>query len=110
MKWQPAASFHDVLEGLARAFRLGPQLQLAHAGRVDQQAAALRQQDQLAMAGGMAAARIAGAHIAGLQHLLADQGVDQRGLADARGPEQRSGPARAQVVLDHLDAAAAPWR
>ena len=36
---------HDVLEGLARAFVLRPELQLAHARRVDQQAAALRQQD-----------------------------------------------------------------
>ena len=47
---------YDVVEGLARAFGLRPQLQLAHARRVDQQAAAVRQQDQVAMARGVAAA------------------------------------------------------
>ena len=57
-----------------------------------------RQRDQRAMRGGVAAARIALAHFAGLHPLDAEQGVGQRGLAGAGGADQHGGAARAAAM------------
>ena len=82
MKWQPGASASTSSNVSAHAVAGVPQLQLAHARRVDHQPAA-RQHDQLAMRGRVASLGIGLAHLARLLHVGADQAVDDRALADA---------------------------
>ena len=69
-------------EGPLDAVTAAPQADGAHAGRVDQPAAA-RQADQLGGDRGVAAAAVALAYGCGGLRTAADEGVDQRALADA---------------------------
>ena len=63
-------------------------------GRVDEERAA-GQREQLAMGRRVAATRIGLADRAGRLAILAEQRVDERGLADARRPEDAAvGPGR----------------
>src|SRR5690606_26788830 len=84
----------DVLEGVLDGFLAG-RLEFAHAGRVDQ-AGARGQRDQRAVGGGVAAAVVAGAHLAGLHLLDAEQGVGEGGFAGPRGADQDRGAAGLQ--------------
>src|SRR5688500_17720775 len=78
----------DVGERLVETLVAVPELQLPHAGRVDQQAAA-RAQEHLPMHARVAAARIALAHLAGVEHVRPDEAIHDRGLPGARRPEER---------------------
>src|SRR3546814_6073861 len=66
---------------------LAGRLQLAHAGGVDQ-AGAGGHRNQRAVGGGVAAARVAFADLAGLHPFAAEQGVGERGLAGAGRADQ----------------------
>ena len=80
--------------------RLGvPQRQLAHPRRVEDQRPG-RQQDQLAMGGGVPAVRVSLADVLGGHPLGAGQRIDQGGLADARRAQQHRGPAGRQEVAE----------
>src|SRR5689334_14745774 len=72
----------DVREGAGQRLACVPQLQFAHPWRVDQDAAA-RKEDQLAPRAGMAPAAVALAHLARREHLLPDQRVRDRRLPNA---------------------------
>ena len=93
----PQRELVDVGEGLAGAV---PQAGDPDAGGVDQVRAG-REGEQLARDRGVAAAAVGGADLAGLLALLAEQGVDQRRLAGARGAEQDGrGAGREQPAQD----------
>jgi hypothetical protein len=103
----PGRQCLDVAEAFATGLGDVPELQLAHAGCVDEEPAAARQRDQLPVARGVASSRVPGPHLAGAQAVFTEQRVDQRGLADTRGAEQRPGAARPEVrghVLQSLAA------
>ena len=93
----------DVGEAAVGQVFLAGRLEFAHAGRVDQ-AGAGRQRDEGTERGGVATARVAFAHFAGLHPLVAEQGVGQRGLARARRPHQHHGVARLQPRRQLRDA------
>jgi hypothetical protein len=75
----------DVRKRVERAF---PELHLAHARRIDNQSTA-RQDQQLAMRGGMAAALILVPHVLDPLPRFANQRVDERRLADVRAADER---------------------
>ena len=90
------AHVEHILEGALDALATGPQAHGPQARRVDQPAPR-RQADQLRGGGGVAAPLVAISYLAGALHLPPDEGVDQRGLADAAGPQQRD---RAKAVRE----------
>jgi hypothetical protein len=94
----------NVGEGIVEA--AFPQLDLAHPRGVDEKAAA-GQFEQLAMRGGVPAARVGGPHFGGPLPLVAAQPVDQRRLADARRAEEGNRLADGQVGEQRVDALAA---
>ena len=77
-----------VLEGRVEARPVGPELDLAQARRVEEQGAA-GQGDQLAVGRGVSAALVGRAHLARLLLLAAEEPVDQGGLADTGGAQER---------------------
>src|SRR5579862_4702026 len=79
-----------------------PQLQFAHARRVDQDAAA-REEHELAAGARMTAAVNARTHVARSEDLLADERVGERRLADARRAEERRCSAGTDVRPQPLD-------
>ena len=83
-------------ERLARV----PQLQLPHARRVDEDAAA-RHENHLPVAAGMTSATVAGADLAGAKQLFADQGIRDRRLADPGRPEQYRRLASSKMLAEH---------
>src|SRR4249919_513946 len=72
----------DILETTIGEILLAAELELAHARRVDQ-ATALRQRDQHAIGGGVAAALVVRTHFLGFHPVDAEQGVGERGFAGA---------------------------
>ena len=82
-----------------------PQAELAHAGRVNQ-AAAARQLQQLAPRRRVAPLRVAHAHRARREPIAAQQRVDQARLAGARRSHHRARRARRQQRPQRLDAGA----
>ena len=74
-----------------------PQRQCPNPRRVDQPAAVIGNAQQLGGHGGVSAAVVA-ADLGGRLALLAEQGVDERRLADTAGPEEGDGPSRPNVV------------
>src|SRR3954454_17351854 len=81
---------------------VGPELQLAHSGRVEEQRAP-RERDKLAVRGRVPAAT-AFARRRGGEKLLARQAVDQRRLAHTGGSEQRDGLSAAEIRLERFEA------
>ena len=107
-----AARFRDRVDvGERRRQRVAgfPELQLAHARRVDQHAVR-REQDQLPVGAGVTAAAIGHAHVLGAQQVVADEPIDDRRLAHTRGAEQCAGPARSEVGAQRVYASAVPAR
>ena len=82
-----------VVERLLEPLVGDPQLQLAHAGRVDHERAAGKL-DELAACRRVPSLAVS-AELLRREQLLAREGVDERRLADAGGAEQRSGDAGA---------------
>src|SRR5688500_3446871 len=82
-----------------RAFALGEQRELTHARRVDQDPAA-RQNHELPLARGMAAASVVLAHRARTQPVLAEQLIGEARLADARRAEQNRGRTAADAFVE----------
>src|SRR4051794_33734586 len=76
-----------------------PQLQFAHAGRVDQDAP-VGQDQELTGGAGVTAAAIAGADVAREQPLFADQRVRDRRLADTGRSEEGRGPAPRHALAE----------
>ena len=95
----------DVVERRLDALVRAGDLERADAGRVDEQGAA-GQHEQLAMGRRVAAARVVVADGGGRLALLAEQRVDQGGLADAGRAEHDRGPAGAQVLAEVRDVVA----
>ena len=94
----PARELGDVGERGVHAVGRARDAERADPGGVDEQRAA-GHPDELAVGGRVAAAGVVLADGAGPLPLGAQQGVDERGLADARRAEHDRGPARGQVVL-----------
>ena len=92
----------DVLERHAEALFISPQLQLAHARGVDDDAAA-GLDDQLAMRRGVAPAPVVLTHFADGE-LSTEEGVDKRGLADTGQAEQRDRGSTGQVLPQAVEA------
>src|SRR5262249_20561091 len=84
-----AASFATSFAG-ARCSIAVPELELAHSGRVDEDAAA-GNEEHLTRRCGVAAFAVGLAHVVGGLAMLAQQRVDERGFADAGGAEERAG-------------------
>ena len=84
----------DVGEGVLEA--AFPELHLAHPRRVDEEPAA-GQLEQLAVGGGVPAARVGGADLGRPLALVAAQPVDQRRLADAGRAEEGAGLADGEI-------------
>ena len=90
----------DVAEGL---LEVGvPELQLAHPGRVEDDAAA-GQQDQLAVGRRVPARLVVLAHLLRREQLLADERVDDRRLADAGRAEQHGRAVALEPVAQLVD-------
>ena len=81
----------------------------ADARGVDEERAG-REPDELAVGGRVAAARVVVAHVARALAVVAEQRVDQRGLAHARRAEHDGRPARGQVVVREIGDAGAGQR
>ncbi len=104
-KRQAAGQRVDVVERRVDALVRAGDLERADAGRVDEQGAA-RQDEQLAVGRRVAAARVVVADRGGRLAFLAEQGVDQRGLADAgRAEHDRRSPGP-QVLAEVRDVVA----
>src|SRR5690349_18978430 len=82
----------DIGKGSAHTVRAGPQLQLAEAGRINEQPGAGRE-EQLAAHGGVAAAAIGGAYLLDALLVAPQKAVDDCGFARARGTGERGGQA-----------------
>ena len=95
----------DVGKGQAHAFVGIPQRDRTQAGRVDEHPAA-RKHDELARGRGVPAALIGGAHRARGLHVVADETVDERGLAHARRADERDGAVAGPVRAQSVDAGA----
>src|SRR3954454_12649759 len=91
----------DLREGRLDPLVPFPELDLAQARRIDEQAAA-GGQEQLAVRGGVPAAVVPLAHLARALGVAAEKTVDERRLADARGAEEAHGPARHEVGRELL--------
>lgn len=96
----------DVGEGALEAFCGVPELKFAHAGRVDEDAAA-GYEEELARSGGVASAIVGVADGIGELAVLAEDGVDERGFADAGGAEKRTGTGFADDLAEFGEAIAA---
>src|SRR5207253_10052216 len=77
----------DFVERFAHALAGIPQLQLAHARRIDHQSS-IRQHHELTMRRRVTPARIGGAYFARLLNVRADEAIDDGALADAGRTEQ----------------------
>ena len=88
----------DVREGVLEAVGRAGDAERADAWGVDEQRAG-RQPDELAVGRGVAAAGVVLADVARALAIVAEQRVDERGLAHARGAEHDGRPARGQVVV-----------
>src|SRR5262245_48650807 len=98
----------DIVERLAYRLVHVPQLQLAHARRVDDEAAGW-QFHQLAMRRRMTPPGVAFTDLASLPHVFTNKTIDERALADARRPEQCPRPAACEICGHEVDALAVPW-
>ena len=83
-----------------------PQRHRPDAGRVDQPAAVVGHGEQLGGDGGVAAAVVA-AHLGRRLALLAEEGVDERRLADAAGAEERHRSSRTEHPAQLVEPAVA---
>jgi len=86
-----------------------PELQLADARRVEHDSAR-RQYDELATRGRVAAAMVVLAHLPCLEQLLADEGIDERRLADARRADEHRGPIALEPPTHVLETVTADGR
>jgi hypothetical protein len=91
----------DVRKGLRQAAAV-PQLQLAHARRVDQQPAAGKE-NQLAIRAGVAAAAVPVPDFLRAQQLVSHEAVDDRRLPHPGGSQQRTGSADGQVTTQRRE-------
>jgi len=96
----------DVGEGAFQALRGVPELKFAHAGRVDEDAAA-GDEEKLARGGGVAATVVGLANGAGELAVFAEDGVDEGGFADAGGAEKGAGASVADYLAEFGEAVAA---
>lgn len=94
----------DVVEGVVDGLGGVPELEFAHAGGVDEEGAG-GGEDEFAAGGGVAAFAIFFADLAGGQGIVAGEGVNEGGFADAGGADEREGAARAVVGGEGLEAA-----
>src|SRR6266536_2623272 len=88
----------DRAEGALERLFVGPELELPHAGRVDQKRPG-RKRDELAMGRRVAPAAV-GADLGREKQLAPGEAVDERGLADTGRSEQRDRPAGDKMRLE----------
>ena len=97
-----ARELGDVLERRVERSVVGPELELAHPGRVEEERAG-RERDGLAVRCRVAAAA-AGRRRGRREDVPPGEPVHERRLADARGAEQRDRPPTGKVRLDRVEA------
>ena len=102
----PRGQRPDVVERVVERVRILPQLQLAHARRVDEQAP-VGQENQLALRRRVPAAAVAAPHLRGPLSFVAQQVVDDGRLADAGRADEGAGPSRREMLPQGLDPAGA---
>ncbi len=102
----PECQRFDVEEDLSEGLRPGPQLDLAQAGCVDDEATA-RDLQQLTMTGGVAPLTAA-VDLSCAEHLFAEQAIDQGGLANAGRPQQHRRLSAGKMHPDRFDPGAGP--
>src|SRR4051794_10822466 len=97
----------DVIESRVDALIRTEDLERADAWRVDEKSAA-RQLEQLAVRRRMATARVGTANLSGRLARFTEQHVDERGLPDTRGSEDRSGRPRQKMAPQEVEPLAGP--
>jgi len=93
MKFTLSRDSVDVVEGVFDGRHAGlPELELAHAGRIDDEGSRGRDQ-QLSSRGGVATFAVFNTDVTGVLNVFAEDSIDNRGFTDAGRSEQRDGAA-----------------